>query len=426
MNKDFDLLSQHLLPRIELGVKPESARIRLGEEAVLRWSAETAQQLYLIEGPPGIPRMTGPTVVRWDELEQVGRRIDLKGTLKVRPKSTTAYVFAARGKKGRYRASIIIDVVAKEVELPAAHTWSSPDDPFDPDELPPDFYDRDRELWEAIRCALVGPRIKFTADPNCLYKDQETTLEWNASCSTYAELYGDTFVQILETDLTQRSGTRLTGFEGGGFIEPFLPRRAERRYSGEFFGSKPGCQKRWAIFAGDDRGRHANAEVMAGFLPHPIFDGCSDPRQGEIETALVDIYCCLLLEECLVQNRELDHRIDAFRRGHLNRVRVWMDLIAQLENLQLFTFQCRNTTDADWEGGRWAEYTNEMELQWSPSHRPNLFYVILHELIHKVGFNGDLLAHYTEAEIEDQARAVTEVTMRCCQREVPAGGGKPS
>jgi hypothetical protein len=53
--------------------------------------------------------------------------------------------------------------------------------------------------------------------------------------------------------------------------------------------------------------------------------------------------------------------------------------------------------------GHWEEYTNVIDLDWSPNHAPLLHYVIVHELIHKAGFHGDLESHYTPDFIEAQA-----------------------
>jgi hypothetical protein len=233
----------------------------------------------------------------------------------------------------------------------------------------------------------------------------------------------DIWAVVLKPDLEYRSGTSIDHFEGGGWWWPFAPRRNEWLLSGDFFGLESGCEKVLRVSVHDDRGRSDRAEALVGFLPHPTFIGCDAVRQQDIEAALLDIYCCLLQNQCLLQNRDLDHHIAAFRDGHLNRTFVWYDLLAMLENLHLITFRCRDVADADWLGGQWTEYTNEIELQWSPHHRPNLFYVILHELIHKVGFHGDLLTHYTEAEIEHQAQQLSAVVMRCCQRKLPDPDG---
>ena len=71
-------------------------------------------------------------------------------------------------------------------------------------------------------------------------------------------------------------------------------------------------------------------------------------------------------------------------------------------------FDCQDVADKDWGAGYWQGYTNKIVLQWSPSKTPNLPYVIVHELMHKCGFNGALLKYYSVAEIEKQCHTVSE------------------
>jgi hypothetical protein len=405
------------LPQITLKIDPKSKKIQAGQPVTLNWATQNARRLFLVIRQSSICPTMGAAVY-WDELERVGEQLELKGATTLHPESTTTYVFAAMGDKGRYFTSVTIDVVTDETQPTGGHTWYLPD-PIDPDVPHFDDFSRDDELFEAIRCSLIGPRVRLTVDPHCLFKDKDAEFEWISSCATYVEFNFNFYAVVLNPDLSQRSGTSIDHFEGGGGWEPFAPRRDERRCSGFLFGLESGCEKVLSVSVRDDRGRSDGAQALVGFIPHPIFMDCDVVRQRNIESALLDIYCCLLQEQCLLQNRDLDHDLAAFRDGHLSRTSVWLDLLTQLENLHLTTFRCRDVADADWRGGWWTEYTNEFELQWSPLHRPNLFYIILHELIHKVGFHGDLLAHYTEVEIENQAQRLTAAVMRCCQEEMP-------
>ncbi len=179
-------------------------------------------------------------------------------------------------------------------------------------------------------------------------------------------------------------------------------------------GMETGSAWSWTVLAEDHRGRSERATVRAWFLPHPLFDGCSRGRREEIEEALLEI-CGLLQQGCLMRAAGLDHSVAAFRDGHLTRVQLIDDMARQLWNLHLITFRCADVADADWRGGLWDEFSNQIELQWSPSHRPNLAYLIFHELVQKVGFNGDLSAFYTDAQIESQAREVA----RTCFPQIP-------
>lgn len=422
--KGTDLTSKQyeFLPRINLDVNPESRRILAEQKVTFSWTTKKTKKLFLIQETPGIQFLKRPRIVPWGELEQRGEQLELEGKRTVRPKSTTAYIFAAVGERGRYVASVIINVKDKKAKRPTAKTWYQFNHDLDPDFVRLDELLRDHERFEAIRCSLIGPRVELDTDAHCLFRDQEATVRWRATCSTYVEMNSELWVVILEADNTQRSGTSISRFVGGGAFWPFAPSRGEVYCTEDFFdifGLEAGCQRTFWVSARDDRGRSAVEDVTMGYIPYPKFEGCDPGRQRDIETTLLDIYCCLFRNVCLAQNVELDHSIAAFRDGHLSRVEVYQDLLDQLQNLHLMTFKCRDVADAGWRGGQWTEYTNEFEIQWSPLHRPNLFYVILHEFIHKVGFHGDLLVHYTDAEIENQAQHLTAATMRCCQVEIP-------
>jgi hypothetical protein len=163
----------------------------------------------------------------------------------------------------------------------------------------------------------------------------------------------------------------------------------------------------WSIFAEGSWGDAAIATVRVGFMPHPLFDGCNPERQGAIEVALKNIYH-RLLDGCIRDNGELDDEVAAFADGRLHRLAFWSRLRAELENINLTTFRCLEVDDEEWRGGRWSEYTNEIELHWSPNFSPDLPYVILHELIHKSGFHSDLGDFYPADAIEEQAHQVSE------------------
>jgi hypothetical protein len=161
----------------------------------------------------------------------------------------------------------------------------------------------------------------------------------------------------------------------------------------------------WIITAQGPLQAIVTAWADTAFLPHPRIEACSAERQAAIESALKDV-CASLGNGCIRDTVGLDLVIHAFQEGRLTREEVWNRLMAQLLNLQLITFSCVDSSDEAWRDGHWTEFTNGIELQWSPSHEPDLPRVILRELVRKCGFNGDLEPFYGAEDVMAQARGV--------------------
>lgn len=406
---------------ITIDVVPVSRRIKPGERIKLSWKVANAERAYLLQ-QPGCPFEITGVVVEWAELEQSGKAVNLHGEIKLVPKFSTTFIIAAVGQAGRWAKSITVRVDSKKaLRTIKAKTWNHFDEPPGPEEFI-NLYERDRDLRRAVVCAIRGPQVELSIDRCCLYTDEPAHIEWHVTCANCVDGWTHIHGARLEEDRTSRSGTQVEYFfEGEGLTRIdtitrcLLPRRGDIDVNHVVaFGTEPGSEWTWTVLAEDHRGRSEVGSVTAWFLPHPRIEGCSPARRVEIEEALLKL-CGLLQHGCIAGASGLDRSVAAFRDGHLARSRVASELTRQLWNLDIITFKCADVSDADWRGSQWEEFTNVIELQWSPSHRPYLPYVILHELLHKVGFNGDLSPFYRDVQIEHQANQVA----RACFPQLP-------
>lgn len=381
-------------PFVHVEVEPKSAQIQAGKTVTLSWRAEHVEQLYLLPSLTGQGGAIKASRIQWAQLEQRGEKVALQAKATFTPKVTTTYTLAGVRQGGICYQCVTIDVLTEPAQTPKPITWY--DDP--------DHWYREEMLYYALACPILRPpTIDLTLRDRTLYLDEDNRLEWRIRCAAYVEMWGDFLRFDLVEDLARRSGTRLLSVSGGGFMRPFLPLKDNIAVT-PFLGLSG--QNSWTINAKSLVGFWANATVGGAWLPHANFEGCDVlDRQQKIEQALPGL-CEKLLDGCIIDNRALDRDVRAFRERRLTRPEVWQGLLAQLENLNLITFKCVDVSDAEWRGGRFVEYGNVIEIQWSPSFEPNLPYVILHELLHKVAFNGDLLRFYPESEIEEQAQLV--------------------
>jgi len=104
----------------------------------------------------------------------------------------------------------------------------------------------------------------------------------------------------------------------------------------------------------------------------------------------------------------LDATVDAFKKGYLSRKEFWATLLVQLQNIKLVTFNCQDVPDNQWVAFQWADFTNDITLQWSPSHTPGAKTIML-ALALKCGFNLGLMKFgYSKTDIFNQAMKVTD------------------
>ena len=360
----------------------------------LAWRIERAQKVYVLQGRAS---MVGGSPIDWRRLDQMGQEVEPRGEMRVTPQGTATYTLAAVGQGGRRARSVTVEVMAEKPQRREPKIWY---DDWDRFFRPGWQVPRDERLWQQIRCAATGPQITLSARPRAVFTDEEATLTWELTCSNCAQMSDAGSHTTLVEDLTRRSGTRATFGEGWGSLPPACSlNMIGETQVGALEG--PGHYD-WNIFAEGSQGGASSATVRVGFMPRPLFDACNADRHSAIEGALKDVYR-RILDGCIRDDAGLDDAIAAFRDGWLNRAAFWARLRDELENIHLVTFRCNDTTDEEWRGGHWEEYTNVIDLDWSPNHGPRLHYVILHELIHKAGFHGDLEPHYTPDFIEAQA-----------------------
>jgi hypothetical protein len=386
-------------PVIHLEVEPKSAQIKAGETVTLLWRAEHVEQLYLLPSLTGRGGMFKAPRIQWAQLDQLGEKVALQDKATLIPQVTTTYVLAGVRQGDTCYRCVTIDVLTEPAQTPKPLTWYAWHEDAD-------RWYREEALYDTTSCYRLTPIIDLTLRDRVLYLGEDNRLEWWVRCAVRVGSLENWLKFELVEDLGCRSGTRLVSLLGDEVLHSSVPPRDNITVSPRWGLSG---HNYWTINARGMRGFGATATVDGAWLPRANFESCDvlgrQNRQKKIEQALLAV-CEKLLDGCIIGNRALDRDVRAFREGHLTRLEVWEGLLAQLENLNLITFRCLDVRDAEWRGGRFVEYSNVIELQWSPSFEPNLPYVILHELLHKAAFNGDLLPFYSESEIEEQAQLV--------------------
>ena len=87
---------------------------------------------------------------------------------------------------------------------------------------------------------------------------------------------------------------------------------------------------------------------------------------------------------------------------------VWQRLLDETQNGQYLTFQCEETRDPTLPAAEWRDNSNTIILRWQNGYSPTS-YALLHELVHKCGFNGYLLQWYSKPQIEQQTARVASL-----------------
>jgi hypothetical protein len=356
----------------------------------------------------------------------LGEKISLSEKVDLAPEATTAYYLVAKGILGMRGKRILIEVIQEELEpVRQPETWK-PQERFlarMEDTLHVGWIDRlakftpsrtDIHFAAVLRLAerwLAGPTppgINLSASTEVIFDDESSTLSWNISNSNCAEM-GETLDKTgMVVDPTKTSGTKIAGggWGAGGMPPCGLPLSSSVQVSSQVSYGGPGHLQFW-ITAHNTAGESATATQWIDTLSVPQFKGTSTPtRISGIREALRAIDK-KLRNGCICNDTALDTSVAAFTNGQLNRMELWARLLAELQNITLDTFNCQDVADDSWGAGHWVDYTNEIGLEWSYSNIPYLEYVILHELVHKSGFNGDLLTFYSKKDIEDQAHAVS-------------------
>ncbi len=174
-------------PAIELEMTPASRGVKPGERIRLSWKVENAARAYLLQ-LPGRPFEISGLAVEWSELAKSGRGIDLEGEMELSIENSTTYVVAAVGRTGRSAKSIDVRVnTGKAPEAVKAKIWHHSNRFPRPEDLID--WERDRDLWHSLYCALVGPRITLSIDRCCLFSDEMARVEWEVTCANCCDMW---------------------------------------------------------------------------------------------------------------------------------------------------------------------------------------------------------------------------------------------
>ena len=408
------------MPEIEFS--SAKTRIKRGETTTLDWSVKGAEEatLWMSKVLP-----YAPEPLDWSKISRLGEKVGLSEKMELTPEETTAYYLVTNGVLGMRGSRIVIEVVYEELEpTRRPETWK-PQESFlahmedsmhvgwldrhagpIPSNIAKDFEVvlRLAETWFA---GPTPPGISLSASTEVMFEDETAMLTWNISNANCAEMGESMSKTGMIVSPTKTSGTQIAGggWGAGGTPSCALSLSSSMNLTGQApFGSS---HRRFWITAHNTAGKSATSWQWVDTLSIPQFKGSSTPtRISSIRSALKTIDK-LLRNGCIYNDKALDTTVAAFKNGHLKRTELWARLLAELQNIKLNTFNCNDVADNDWGAGHWADYTNEIFLEWSPSHTPYLEYVIFHELVHKCGFNGDLLKFYSKGDVENQAHVVS-------------------
>lgn len=415
INKTLELY----LPKIEFS--SATTQIKRGEATFLSWDVKGAKEAILWKSSL-LPE--APEPLNWPKISRLGEKVKLRDKAEIIPEDTTSYYLLAKGSLGLHGNRIVVEVMPDKKGELQTEIWRPQKQFLDrmedrshvgwierPTKVLPSGASADFEVISKIaekwHSGSTSPGINLSASMGVIFEDEFSTLSWaisNANCAEMSETFSKTGMTV---DQAKVSGTKITGggWGAGGMPPCALLLNGSVKVTGQApFGSS---YRRWWVTAHNTAGLSATSWRWIDVLSVPNFKGSSTPtRISGIRNALRTVDT-MLRKGCIYNDAALDTTVAAFKNGHLKRTELWARLLAELQNIKLTTFNCKDVADKDWGGGHWGDYTNEIILDWSPSHTPYLEYVILHELVHKCGFNGDLLKFYSTADIENQAHAVS-------------------
>jgi hypothetical protein len=406
-----------VLPEIEFLVEP--TRVERGQSVVLRWHVKEAEEATLFIS---IILPKNPEHINWLKIKELGEKVELNNSLELTVEETTAFYLVAQSQQGLSGAKAVVEVADKEPERepiiwePQEQFLDRMEDRSDIEWVEENVQPTPSEIAAQIELALrmtqlwfggtTPPIIKISVTFDVIFADEAVVFLWSVSNAQYVMTGMSSGQTFLVPDPMKTSGNRL---DGGGWGSGSSP------WGTTMSGSWKMEAKYWLlqgsmnyyVHARNAMGKVAGASVRVDVLSIPQFKGaCTPKRKDDIRQALKTI-AKKLRNGCIYNNAALDAQVAAFKDGRLNRQDFSYRLLLELQNIGIDTFNCKDVADNVWGGGHWADYTNEIVLDWSPKHTPYLEYVILHELTHKCGFNSDLLKYYSKASIENQAHLIS-------------------
>jgi hypothetical protein len=409
---------------ISLRAEPET--IQRGEMSILTWSVERAEEVVLIEGVDFLDMLLGESDPM--ELFHSSEHVDPFGERSVLLDGTKEFHIMARNESGLSSASIIIDVIEGEVVPVEPNFWK--DQPLERKEVESEVADVEPELEADIDVEYLeydapdlwdakGATAAAASSPKVIFENENAKHSWSVSNADTASLGSYTKSVTLVPDLTQNSGTKRTGGSlGAGATPIWSPSGGTDSGTATVYGKMGSYGARWHTNYVKAYNSAGNADASAwvdvlsipsfkGTYAKPDYAGASQTRKQAILTALKAIEK-ELRGGCIYNDGKLDATVVTFKSKSMKRKDVWMDIMLEMQNMRNITFEVKDVPASSGAGGAWGDYNNTIYLYWTTSSQPRLEYVILHELIHKVGFNSKLLGKYSVSQIETMAHAVTD------------------
>jgi hypothetical protein len=419
--REKDTLPWMRLPKIEF--TSDQTRIRRGDSVSLRWDAGEASEVRFWKST-----FLGSGPLDWWRIFQQGEKVKAKGEIKLTQDKATAYYLVAKTLTGTRGTSIVVSVVEEEKPKLPATTWCPPGGTLprmkdishvawlvQPRKIAPELSSELGQLMGSMLKTFSGPgpsppTINFTLNPQVIFEDESTVESWNvsnASCVTVGNATIDT--EDLKADPTQESGAAPDaygyGFAGGipcdaaqsGSLT--IPANGLLSVGGHYQGHYT-----WYCDAKNALGQEAVASDWLDVLSLPQFAGSYAAHTTEIRNAIKDVDKTLR-GGAIYNDTALDNNVDPFKKGQMSRTGLWATLLVALQNLKVVTFNCIDLALGDPNPcGQWGDYSNEIKLYWQPGYNPYLQFIIVHELIHKCGFNHGLNQFgYKDNEIETWA-----------------------
>jgi hypothetical protein len=398
-------------PIVELQVRPDA--LRKGGTVTLRWNVQRAEEARLFLSV----ETAASGWLNWGEIARLGESVPLEGTKELSVEETTGAYLVAHSALAQAGTRVRIEVQGAAAET--APFTCQPDGLiqakmiFQPHLAPIGWvcipalplgepvwprWPRAGEEWNC--CA--APSLSLTVGQAVIFQDESTTVNWQATNAAFANLgYHDQY-SILLADASQIGATRQNG---GGYGAGGWPGNGTPLSGSATCGGQPHFRfESWYLSATNAAGQAAGTSLWLDVLSVPQFKGMATAaRQVNIRNAIRDILG-KLRQGCILNDAALDQTVGAFQKKLLSRAEVWWRLVTALQNLVLITFDCQDVTSG--AVGSWSTHSNDIILRWLPNGGPNLPYVILHELVHKVGFHSGLYSAFSGPEIESQCDTV--------------------
>lgn len=402
------------LPEIRLSAEPPTAEP--GEPVRLEWEVSEAGRASLWTSA-SLP--WAPQVLNWTHVAESGEPVPLKGATERAFDTTNAIYLVALRENGWTGTYVKVEVGQVDQIRAEPHAWGPRPEVY------PLMQEGPNSTWRIHRVAAPSevefvyrpiaakswgagtPGLTISVTPDAIFTDGQSPLTWsvtNASGATRS-------MGLHTTSLVPGSvcGTKYGGAKWGAGGTPVCggSMAGTWQISGQAYGH---CRQDHFIQACivPPPAVPPVAGCSLDILGVPQFKGnATANRKTDIRAAVI-VVDRELRKGAIRDNTGLDSSVDAFKTGRINRQQFWFRLMDELENLNLDTFVCADVTDADWGGGHWSDYSNEIILDWSPSYTPWLELVITHELIHKCGFNSILLKWYSVYDIEKMTEILSQ------------------